>query len=195
MTLTKKQCTALRRIMSREEQAYKKYEKKPEPGVHPSRDMFAVSDFHMVVLLPGKPEGLPLSFESNSLYDFVRCDFDNREPSLFESVPGASILRRAASEWQKSGSPMNKVALVEMSIMNSIPNIKNAYFNAQYVLDAVEAVGGKPRFYIAYDRTHPQKPPVLFVLPCEWMKQSGQIIAVVCPKIRGRDDIVLSEVW
>lgn len=60
MKLTKKQLSALQRIVGREQTRYDEIQSEALAGVHPSEKHFAITDGTMVVLFTEQPEGIPV---------------------------------------------------------------------------------------------------------------------------------------
>ena len=60
MKLTKKQLSALQRIVGREQTRYDGIQSEALAGVHPSEKHFAITDGTMVVLFMEQPKGIPV---------------------------------------------------------------------------------------------------------------------------------------
>ena len=68
MKLTKKQLSALQRIVGREQTRYDEIQSEALAGVHPSEKHFAITDGTMVVLFAEQPEGIPVG-DRTETYD------------------------------------------------------------------------------------------------------------------------------
>lgn len=68
MKLTKKQLSALQRIVGREQTRYDETQSEALAGVHPSEKHFAITDGTMVVLFAEQPEGIPVGDRAEYLW-------------------------------------------------------------------------------------------------------------------------------
>lgn len=88
MKLTKKQLSALQRIVGREQTRYDEIQSEALAGVHPSEKHFAITDGTMVVLFAEQPEGIPVGDRTETYDKYVQDYLKDANASLVVSPPG-----------------------------------------------------------------------------------------------------------
>ena len=87
MKLTKKQLSALQRIVGREQTRYDEIQSEALAGVHPSEKHFAITDGTMVVLFAEQPEGIPVGDRTETYDKYVQDYLKDANASLVVSPP------------------------------------------------------------------------------------------------------------
>lgn len=189
--MTKKQIAALQRIIDREafhiklaKQNRKEGDLAVEraAGVHRSHSQYIVTDMHVAVLYPERPEGLPAGDWNDRLLDAMENDIDGYDHFLALTVTPAYI-----SEWKKQAKAWKagktyKTGAVPVKIAAQRPDggTVEGYYNPWYLVDVVEAIGPGAMVYIG---KHSDDSPFcsLLVYPKDWMENSERSIGYVLP--------------
>lgn len=182
--MTKKQINALRRILEREAVTYQARIGRPAPGQHQSEDKVAVTDGNICVLLDVTIPDLSMGDRADSFASIIRNErsSDSYFPVSADQI-GVSDWRALAKKQAGDGSgieltvqPDSNPSGSEQSILNPIMG----RFNPQLLVDAVDAVGGKPQFFLGMGRFSSRFPSML-VFPPDWQDNdtSGPVVFVL----------------
>lgn len=99
MKLTKKQLSALQRIVGREQTRYDETQSEALAGVHPSEKHFAITDGTMVVLFAEQPEGIPVGDRTETYDKYVQDYLKDANASLVASPPTVDDCKKIIREW------------------------------------------------------------------------------------------------
>ena len=188
--MTKKQLAALQRILEREAAAYRALSGRPAPGQHPSEDKFAVSDGNICILLNVPLPNLPMGERVDSLVQIVH---NERKGETHFPVPENQISR---PHWirliKRGGSESQGVELFAPALHPDQLIFEDAEaaetstevtgkFDPQLLIDAMDAVGDKPLFFLGFGPFNAHFPSLL-VFPPEWTEQRDiEPMALVFP--------------
>ena len=100
MKLTKKQLSALQRIVGREQTRYDETQSEALAGVHPSEKHFAITDGTMVVLFAEQPEGIPVGDRTETYDKYVQDYLKDANASLVVSPPTVDDCKKIIREWR-----------------------------------------------------------------------------------------------
>ncbi len=188
--MTKKQLTALQRILDREKAAYQVLSGHPAPGQHPSEDKFAICDGDICILSDTPFPDLKIGGRVDSLARIVR---NERKGETHFPVPENQIdcslwtrqIRRSINQVRrvKLTAPIlhpKQLAIYEAETAASSKKITGK-FEPQLLVDAIDAVGGSPLLFLGYGPFNAHFPSLL-VFPPEWTEDRGaDPIALVFP--------------
>lgn len=182
--MTRKQINALCRILEREAVTYQARIGRPAPGQHQSEDKVAVTDGNICVLLDVTIPDLPMGDRADSFASIIRNErnSDRYFPVSADQIR-VSDWRALAKKQAEDGSG------IELNIQpdsdpsgpgQSILNLITGRFNPQLLVDAVDAVGGKPQFFLGMGRFNFRFPSLL-VFPPDWRDNdvSGPVVFVL----------------
>ena len=188
--MTKKQLAALQRILDREEAAYQVLSGRPSPGQHPSQDKYAVSDGEICILSDVPFPDLKMGGRVDSLARIVQGE---RTSEAHFPVPETQIdLSRWARQINRCNSRPHGVEIsapiihpdqLQIYQAEAVASSKEitGKFDPQLLVDAVDAVGGNPLFFLGYGPFNSHFPSLL-VFPPEWTEERGvDPIALVFP--------------
>ena len=194
--MTKKQLAALQRILDREVAAYQVRSGRPAPGQHQSEDKVAITDGDICVLLDTLLPELPVGEQADS---FARIFRNEREsgghlPVTMEQI-NVTCWKELAKEWNRQ-TDIHGVELsafqsaVQLNVDPAVPrqavpvgnsSSVNAQFDPQLLVDAAEAVGGKPIYFLGFGCFNHHYPSLL-VIPPKWTENgAAEPIALVFP--------------
>lgn len=111
MKLTKKQLSALQRIVGREQPRYDETQSEALAGVHPSEKHFAITDGTMVVLFAEQPEGISVGDRTETYDKYVQDYLKDANASLVVSPPTVDDCKKIIREWRDMknlGSPSSR---------------------------------------------------------------------------------------
>lgn len=154
--MTKKQISALWRIIKREQSEYdnaafeaNKFRSDnrtfapKQAGVHPSLEKHIVTDRCVAVIFPKSPPKLPEAERSNGLYEQIQRDIGTHRHVLALTVTAAHI-----SEWRQLSKPWrvgnpHRINAPPAQIVAQTPDGRTVegFYNPCYLVDAVEAIG------------------------------------------------------
>lgn len=188
--MTEKQIAALQRILAREVVAYRALACRPAPGQHPSGDKYAISDGNICVLLDAPLPELHMSVRADSLTKFVQ---NERKNGLHFPVSGGQIDRSFWGKQAHQGG--NRPHGVELSApvlhpeqltlddagTAETPTEVIAEFDPQLLVDAADAVGGSPIFFLGYGPSNEHFPSLLVMPPDYTERNCAEPIALVLP--------------
>ena len=100
MKLTKKQLSALQRIVGREQTRYDETQSETLAGVHPSEKHFAITDGTMVVLFAEQPEGISVGDRTETYDKYVQDYLKDANASLVVSPPTVDDCKKIIREWR-----------------------------------------------------------------------------------------------
>ena len=100
MKLTKKQLSALQRIVGREQTRYDEIQSEALAGVHPSEKHFAITDGTMVVLFAEQPEGIPVGDRTETYDKYVQDYLKDANASLVVSPPTVDDCKKIIRKWR-----------------------------------------------------------------------------------------------
>lgn len=188
--MTKKQLAALQRILEREAAAYRALSGRPAPGQHPSEDKFAVSDGNICILLDVPLPNLPMGERVDSLVRIVR---NERKGETHFPVPEGEIDHpRWAKQVRRCNNQIQGIALSAPIIRPDQLNFEEARiaetatevtgkFDPQLLVDATDAVSGRPLYFLGYGPFNGHFPSLL-VMPLDWNEcNCTKPIALVLP--------------
>lgn len=188
--MTNKQLAALQRILEREAAAYRALSGRPAPGQHPSEDKFAVSDGNICVLLDAPLPDLPLGERVDSLAKIV---WDERKSEAHYPVPGEQVDRsRWARQIKREGDRPHGILisapitrpnqlLLDDAGTAETPTEVVGKFDPQLLVDAADAIGNGPLFFLGYGPFNGHFPS-LIVMPPDWTESNcNKPIALVFP--------------
>lgn len=174
--MTKKQLAALRRILDREAAAYRALPSRPAPGQHPSGDKYAVSDGNICILSDAPFPDLRMGERVDSLAQIVQ---NERTGEAHFPVPQTQIDRSYWAKQIRQGD--NHPHGVELSApvlypdqlhfddagATELPTEVIGKFDPQLLVDATDAVGDKPLFFLGFGSFNSRFPSLL-VIPPDW---------------------------
>lgn len=188
--MTKKQLAALQRILEREAAAFQTLSGRPVPGQHPSEDKFAVSDGNICILLDVPLPNLPMGERLDSL---VRIVHNERKGETHFPVPESQIDRPRWTRWSKRGGGEPHGVELSAPVLHpdqlifedagaAEPSTEvTGKFDPQLLIDATDAVGDKPLFFLGFGPFNAHFPSLL-VFPPEWTEQRDiEPMALVFP--------------
>lgn len=188
--MTKKQLAALLRILEREAAAYRALSGRPAPGQHPSEDKFAVSDGNICILLDAPIPILPMGERVDSLVQIVH---NERKGETHFPVPESQIDRSSWTRWMRRGSGEPHGVELSAPVLHPDQLIfedagaaetsteVTGKFDPQLLIDATDAVGDKPLFFLGFGPFNAHFPSLL-VFPPEWTEQRDiEPMALVFP--------------
>ena len=188
--MTKKQLAALLRILEREAAAYRALSGRPAPGQHPSEDKFAVSDGNICILLDAPIPILPMGERVGSLVQIVH---NERKGETHFPVPESQIDRSSWTRWMRRGSGEPHGVELSAPVLHPDQLIfedagaaetsteVTGKFDPQLLIDATDAVGDKPLFFLGFGPFNAHFPSLL-VFPPEWTEQRDiEPMALVFP--------------
>ena len=149
MKLTKKQLSALQRIVGREQTRYDEIQSEALAGVHPSEKHFAITDGTMVVLFAKQPEGIPVGDRTETYDKYVQDYLKDANASLVVSPPTVDDCKKIIRKWRgmkNLGNPLFPKITVTTKDENDAP--MTSYFDAYRYLDILEAVGPYRNIYM-----------------------------------------------
>ena len=138
MKLTKKQLSALQRIVGREQTRYDEIQSETLAGVHPSEKHFAITDGTMVVLFAEQPEGIPVGDRTETYDKYVQDYLKDANASLVVSPPTVDDCKKIIREW-RGMKPLFPKITVTTKDENDAP--MTSYFDAYRYLDILELLG------------------------------------------------------
>lgn len=170
--MTKKQIAALDRIISREQFRKRDSHDSYNYGIHPSNDVFAVTDGCVCVILQENIEDFRMADRCNFFEDIVQEDLETGTHSLSDTKIDAAAWKKAARSYNRK---VDKGLAVEVHAVDNSGNEVWGEFDPQLILDAVEVVGAGAMLYLGYGCPKGQKRrhPTLLVLPKDWMDGSS----------------------
>lgn len=186
--MTRKQINALRRILDREAATYLARIGRPAPGQHQSEDKVAVTDGNICVLLDVTIPDLPMGERADSFASIIR---NERSSDSYFPVSADQI---RVSDWRALAKKQaGDGSGIELTVQpdgdpsgpgQSILNLIMGRFNPQLLIDAVDAVGGKPQFFLGMGRFSSRFPSLL-VFPTAWQDNgsSGPVVLVLSLRI------------
>ena len=187
--MTKRQLSALQRILDREAAAYQVLSGRPSPGQHPSQGKFAISDGNICILMDALLPGIPLGGRVDSLARIVQ---NERKGETHFPVPEDQIDR---SRWARQiGRPGDRLRGVKLTAPILHPDQLPIYeaeaiasskvsgkFDPQLLVDAVDIVGESSLLFLGYGPFNGHFPSLL-VMPPDWTEfNSAKPIALVFP--------------
>lgn len=164
MKLTKKQLSALQRIVGREQTRYDETQSEALAGVHPSEKHFAITDGTMVVLFTEQPEGIPVGDRTETYDKYVQDYLNDARASLVASPPTVEDCKKIIREWRgmkNLGKPLFPKITVAAKDENGAS--MTSYFDAYRYLDILEAVGPYRNIYMGSSDTMRTPYPCLLV--------------------------------
>ena len=195
--MTKKQLAALQRILAREKAAYQVCSGRPAPGQHPSEDKYAITDGTICVLMDGPEAALPVGEQADTFARIVRNERKSeahvpvpadqinvskwrtqakRQSSQSQGAElTAPILRPEQLCVDDLDAPTKQLRVDDLDAPTKQLRVDDldtstvvvGHFDPQLLVDAVEAVGGNPLFFLGYGRFNSRFPSLL-VMPPEW---------------------------
>ena len=186
--MTKQQINALHRILEREAVTYQARIGRPTPGQHQSEDKVAVTDGNICVLLDATIPDLPMGERADSFAAIIR---NERNSDSYFPVSADQI---RVSDWRALVKKQTgDGSSIELTVQpdsdpsgprQSILNLIMGRFNPQLLVDAVDAVGGKPQFFLGMGRFSSRFPSLL-VFPTSWRDNgsSGPVVLVLSLRI------------
>lgn len=188
--MTKRQLSALQRILEREAAAYQALSGRPAPGQHPSENKFAVSDGNICILSDELFSDLKMGERVDSLAQIVR---NERKGETHFPVPEHQIDR---SYWARQiGRGGDQLHGVELSApvlhpdrlhfdnvgVAEVPTEIMGKFDPQLLVDAADAIGGSPLYFLGYGPFNGHFPSLL-IMPPGWTESNcTKPIALVLP--------------
>lgn len=186
--MTRKQINALHRILEREAVTYQARIGCPTPGQHQSEDKAAVTDGNICVLLDATIPDLPMGDRADSFASIIRNErsSDSYFPVSADQVRVSDW--RALAKKQGGDGPGIELTVQPDSDPSgpgqSILNLIMGCFNPQLLVDAVDAVGGKPQFFLGMG-LFSSRFPSLLVFPAGWRDNgsSGPVVLILSLRI------------
>lgn len=165
MKMTKKQLSALQRIVGRE-QSRRADSKSPEvAGVHPSGERFAVTDGNLVVLFAEEPGNIPEAERADIFDQFVQNFLKDNDCWLVANPPTVDDCKKIVREWKKLKT-IGKPLIPKITITATHGDkgeTTTSCFDARLYIDLLEAVGSYRNIYIGSSRTARVPYPCLLV--------------------------------
>ena len=195
MKMTKKQISALQRMIDREASRIewkKQNRKEGDPaveetaGAHTSHEKYIVTDGYVAVIFPEKPAELPEAERMDSLYDVMRSDIQNQD-CFNDHFLALAVTAAHISEWKQQAKPWkagktHKTGAVPVKLTAQKPDggTVEGFYDPRYLVDVVEAIGPGAMLYIG--RYSPHSPFCsLLVFPKDWMENNEHAIGYVLP--------------
>ena len=188
--MTNKQLASLRRILDRETAAYRALSGRPAPGQHPSEDKFAISDGNICILLNELLPNFPMGERVDSLNQIVQKE---RRGETHFPVPENQIDRSRWARQIRRGD--NRPHGILLSAPITCPNQLHfddagaakaptevvGRFDLQLLVDATDAIGGSPLFFLGFGSFNGHFPSLL-AMPPGWTESNcAKPIALVLP--------------
>lgn len=185
--LTSKQIAALSRIINNETVQIKQNRTDAAPaakgnlirtGVHPSGGRYAVSDGACLVILDESPD-FPIANRNDAYEKRIRAAEERGDYWLVDERVDIKTIRNAAH--MKRCAPADAPSM-EVSCKTASGRLISGVFNAQYLLNVVEAVGTGAMIYLGYHDRSKMTFPTLVVYPKNWMERGTSIIGFLMPR-------------
>lgn len=164
MKMTKKQLSALQRIVRREQARCAQAQSNALACVHQSERHFAITDGTMVVLFEEQPDGIQVGDRIGTYDKYVQDYLKGARVSLVTSPPTVEDCKKIIREWKcmkNFGKPLFPKITVTAECENGAP--MTSYFDAYRYLDILEAVGPYRNIYIGGSDTMRTPYPCLLV--------------------------------
>lgn len=175
--MTVKQKNALNRILNREQKIHP-----DRAGLHASLDKWTISDGAVAVLFYDKPDTVfSEAVRMDKIAQFIQTEFENADYTKICTpidIPEWKIATKGYQQKFIRSKETPPIPDFHAFALDYNGNTRDAHFNLQFVLDAVEAVGSKA---IAFLPTKPRPIPTLLVMHEDWMEDSAPPIAIVMP--------------
>ena len=184
--MTRKQLSALQRILDREAAMHQVLSGRPSPGQHPSQGKYAVSDGDICILSNEPFPDVKLGGRADSLAQIVQ---NERKSEAHFPVPEDQVDRSRWARWARRPdrgveltAPIlhpDQFVIYEAEAKSSTE--VSGKFDPQLLVDAVDAVGGNPLLFLGYGPFNSHFPSLL-MFPPEWTEERGaDPIALVLP--------------
>lgn len=182
MKLTKKQLSALQKIVGREQARYDKIALEESrasnkltqgkvAGVHPCGDRYGVTDGSLSVLFQEKPEGMAGAERLDLIDQYVQAFVNNGNLQLVKTPLSAEDCKKIIMEWRHSKSTIGKPAFPRVSLSatgeDGVQMV--SYFDATLYLNALDVAGTHRNLYLGYSDKIKTPLPCLFIF-----KQNGK---------------------
>lgn len=171
-------------ILEREAVTYKARIGRPAPGQYQSGEKVAVTDGDICVLLDATIPDLPMGERADSFVSIIRNErnSDSYFPVSADQIRGVDW-RALAKKQAGDGSDIEPNVQPDSDPSGpgqSILNLITGHFNPQLLVDAVDAIGGKPQFFLEMGRFSFRFPSLL-VFPPDWRDNdvSGPVVFVL----------------
>lgn len=177
--MTKKQITALNRILARE-----RLRRADEPcGIHPAGNRYIVTDGVAAILLRDKPEGFPEADRQDTVYKSIQNDREYGDHVLAFTATADMVKnwKQMAREWQGGKSVKDGAPPVEITAQREDGAKVSGFFNPLLLVDAAEAVGTGCMVYIGHNTRLNSYWPTLLIYPKDWMGTAPKITGFVLP--------------
>ena len=179
-----KQRTALSRILKREEKI------RPDTfGLHPSMGVWCITDNNVAIMFRQKPEGFTEGNQNDTPAQYLTEQMEKGDFILSSTPIDIPAWKAATKGYQRkflSAKNTSVPPLLYIETRDRNGCARGANYNAQYVLDAVEAIGAKSLLFVATQITAPYSLPPLLVMQEDWMDDSTLPVAIVLPVRTGR---------
>lgn len=163
--MTKKQITALNRILARE-----RLRRADEPcGIHPAGNRYIVTDGVAAILLRDKPEGFPEADRQDTVYKSIQNDREYGDHVLAFTATADMVKnwKQMAREWQGGKSVKDGAPPVEITAQREDGAKVSGFFNPLLLVDAAEAVGTGCMVYIGHNTRLNSYWPTLLIYPID----------------------------
>lgn len=171
--MTRKQITALQRILAREAAEYQVRSGHPVPGQHPSGDKYTVTDGITCVLLDTPAPTLPMGEQADTFFEIVQKERKNEAHFPVPSDQISASRWRGQTKQQRQGVELSAPILYPEQLRvddlgtAAAPTVIKGQFDPQLLVDAAEAVGSEPLLFLGYGPFNKHFPSLL-VMPPTW---------------------------
>lgn len=182
MKLTKKQLSALQKIVGREQARYdkialeesrasNKLAQSKVAGVHPSGDRYAITDGVLSVLFQEKPDGVADAERMDLIDQYVQAFINDGNSQLVETPLSAEDCKKIIAEWKHSKNTIGKLTFPRISLSVTGENDERmvGYFDATLYLNALDVAGTHRNLYLGYSNKIRTPLPCLLIF-----KQNGK---------------------
>lgn len=176
--MTQKQIRAMHRILAHERKSKGVNEFHPKPGLHPCYSQHLISDDYVTIILNQPLEGVPIGSRMDSMGGTIsrECNRGLHYP-LEDSEINPDAWRQLKT---RDGKDKNSV---ELSVIDEDGEVIRGQFSPRCLLDALDAAGKNPCFYLGYGGMT-LRYPTLLIAPRESASNDGPDIVRVLP-LRG----------
>lgn len=182
MKLTKKQLSALQKIVGREQARYdkialeearasNKLTSRKVAGVHPCGGRYGVTDGALSVLFLSKPDGMADAERMDLIEQYVQAFMNDGDLQLVTTPLSAEDCKKIIAEWKHSKNTIGKPAFprVSLSVTKDDGVQMVSYFDANLYLNALDVAGVHRNLYLGYSNKIKTPFPCLFIF-----KQNGK---------------------
>lgn len=171
--MTQKQIRAMHRILAREKQSKNTNEFRPRPGQHPCYGQHLISDDYVTIILNQPLEGVPIGSRMDSMGGTISRECNR---GLHYPLEDSEIKPDAWRQLKTRDG--NDKDSVELSVVDEDGEVIRGQFSPRCLLDALDAAGKNPCFYLVYGGMA-LRYPTLLIAPSNPTSEDGPDIVRV----------------